>query len=158
MNKAVVGTRAFSPLEASRILAVIPHNSVQGLRDYAMLLTALATGKRIRETLEMRREDTVDLPGTVQRAIVGYLKASGRIALTENEVVFTSLVDSKRGLRPEYFLWTLKRYTEAAGMDPEQVGPGSWRATGLMIQMRPGGLARFLETLEAQRADGTQNR
>jgi integrase len=109
-----------STAEARALLSAIPRDTVQGLRDYALFLMYLATGRRNSEVRTLRWGDfaimpralgattprvyylwTVDneerqceIPAPVWSAVEAYLAAAGRLAtLRPGDYIFTPLSD-----------------------------------------------------------------
>ncbi len=105
-------------LECRALLAAIPRSTVQGLRDYALLLGYLYTGRRNSEWRTIRweqferkghkvyyvwsgkgkKEQRFELPITVWEAVLAYLRASGRETLVEGEYIFLAVTDRAKRL------------------------------------------------------------
>lgn len=106
------------------VLQAIPQDSLQGLRDYALFLTYVHTGRRNQEVRKLRWGDVEDkgedgiwyrwsgkgkenqlqeMPGPAWEAILRYLQAAGRLeGMQESEYIFTALNDRiKRMLRAD---------------------------------------------------------
>ncbi len=100
--------------EARALLQAIKRTTVQGLRDYALFLTYLATGRRNSEVRNLRWGDFEDsggrlyyrwsgkgkedqryeMPLRVWEAIKAWLKAAGRLeTMQEEDYIFTALSD-----------------------------------------------------------------
>ncbi len=104
---------ALSVKETQALLRAIPQSTVQGLRDYALILTYLATARRNSEIRLLRwgditqvgsrmvykwsgkgkKDEKFEMPGSAYQAIVAYLEAAGRAPLTDDEYIFTPLSD-----------------------------------------------------------------
>ena len=106
--------------QAAALLKAIPLNTVQGLRDFALFLMFLATGRRNSEIRTLRKGDFRERGGIVQyywsqkrkggwdevptdvlESIQAYLKAAGREweSLDKTAYIFTALTTSARRLR-----------------------------------------------------------
>jgi integrase/recombinase XerD len=100
------------PIEVKALLAKIPRDTVQGLRDYALILAYLFTGRRnseirklhwgdIKETEDGiwytwsgkgKKDQRFELPGNVWEAIKGFLNKSGRLgSMAAGDFIFTAL-------------------------------------------------------------------
>ena len=97
--------------EVRALLRSIPRNTVVGLRDYALIVTYLYTGRRSSEVRTLRWGDirqeggrvwydwkgkgkkrTDELPLPAYNAIVAYLEAAGRLeGMGEEDFIFTAL-------------------------------------------------------------------
>lgn len=100
-------------VECRALLAAIPRCTVQGLRDYALMLGYLYTGRRNSEWRTIRwgqfekrghkvqyvwsgkgkKEQRFELPLTVWEAVLAYLHAAGRAELAEDEYIFLAVTD-----------------------------------------------------------------
>lgn len=102
-----------SPEQCQALLGAIPRNTLQGLRDYALFLFYVASGRRNSEVRELRWGDFIEeggriyykwagkrkrrkdeIPLRVWNAVLAYLKAAGRLELAEGDYIFTALSDS----------------------------------------------------------------
>lgn len=100
--------------EARALLRAIKRTNIQGLRDYALFLTYLFTGRRNSEVRQLRWGDfelnagrawyrwsgkgkadqRFELPAPAWEAIKAYLKAAGRLeTIQEQDYIFTALTD-----------------------------------------------------------------
>jgi integrase len=98
--------------EARALLKAIKRNTLQGLRDYALILAYLFTGRRNSEVRVLRwgdfevsagrawyrwsgkhhENERFELPAPVWEAIRAYLKAAGRLeAMQDGDPIFTAL-------------------------------------------------------------------
>jgi integrase/recombinase XerD len=112
------GTRFLTLDETHALLQAVPRGTLQGLRDYALLLLYLVTGRRSAEVRHLRWRDFTEdsgriwcrwpngrdqrwdeLPRPVWEAVVAYLQAADRIdRIQDEDYVFTALRDSARRL------------------------------------------------------------
>jgi site-specific recombinase XerD len=100
--------------EARALLRAIPKDSVQGLRDYALFLFYLSTGRRNSEARMLRWGDfeksggkiyyrwsgkgkknkRFECPKTVYEVMLAYLRAAGRLeGMRDEDYIFTALND-----------------------------------------------------------------
>lgn len=144
---------ALSPGEARKLLQAIPLDTVEGLRDYAMFLTALAIGARKKDVVQLTWQPEMDLPPSALEAI-HYLAAANRLTtIQENEFIFTPLsLPRWMPLPVQIFIAQLKRYAQKAGIEMSRVNAGTWRQTAWMIHQQPGGFAQFVKDLAADRS------
>lgn len=130
--------------ETRALLRAIPLNTVQGLRDYALFLMYIATGRRNSEVRTLRwgdfqpsngrifykwsgkgkLDEKYELPKMVWRAINAYLHVTGRGELGEKDYVFTAL--TKRAAR--------LRKMDEADYDP-YARPLSMREVGRLLKV-----------------------
>jgi integrase len=173
--QAATQTEVMSREEVHALLeAVDREQSLVGRRDYAMILTALVTGKESGKICTLRWGDLPrfidEAPGAAgleaaaatHRAIDDYLHASGRReTIVSADFVFASLSDpltvpsGKAGdWNPQHplsslaALHLLKRYAHWAGLDGERVNWHAVRNTGALLRLEAGetteGLQAFL--------------
>lgn len=102
------------PDEVRSLLRAIKRVTVQGLRDYAMFLCYLSTGRRNSEIRMLKwgdfskagnrinyrwsgkgtKDAKNELPGRAYEAILAYLKAAGRLeTMLDDEYIFTALTN-----------------------------------------------------------------
>lgn len=149
--------RTLTSAEARALLGAIPRDTVQGRRDFAIILTYLATGRRNSEVRLLRWGDFEDdgnrvwyrwsgkgkvdlrfeLPRAVWMAIGAYLEAAGRIGtMGDEDYVFTAL--DGQPLSAERLRRLVKRYVRLAGMDPVKVKVHTLRHTAAMLRKEAG--------------------
>jgi integrase len=165
--------------EARRLLrAVDRHATLVGQRDYAILLTLLLTGLHESELLCLRWQDLSLTPAGVRiqalppaygdkplplsawRAILAYLRASGRYAtLQPGDYIFVPLVDplhqplgrspadwcAARPLSTEQMYVSLKAYAAWAGLDAARITFASLRHTAALLCLESGAAASDLQ-------------
>lgn len=114
-----------SPEETRALLAAIRPTTVQGLRDRALFLTYLFTGRRNTEARSLkwgdieengervwyrwsgkRKSGRNELPSPVWRAIRAYLAAAGRLeGMRDEDYIFTAISDRARRLKNVSASW-----------------------------------------------------
>lgn len=142
------------------VLEVIDRDSLQGLRDYAILTLMITGGLK---TIEVRRADVGDL-GTVgdftvlylqgrgeaekteyiiislqvEKAIWAYLKARGSAG--ESQPLFTSLSNNSKGKRlsTRSIRGIVKAWLQEAGYDSERLTAHSLRHTAVTLSLLAG--------------------
>jgi site-specific recombinase XerD len=109
-----------SAKEAKALLKAIKRNSAQGLRDYALFLTYLSTGRRNTEVRNLKwgdfqqvgdtmmyrwsgkgkEDEKFEMPKEAWKAILAYLKAAERLdSIQEQDYIFTALSDRAKRLK-----------------------------------------------------------
>ncbi len=152
--------RAFSDEELDRFFAVIPTDSVQGLRDRAIFLLYFWTARRREEIA--RQEDIAELPTPAKIAIDSYLVAARRMKTIQPEdPLFVAIGPEQGGGKPGVTLppdnhtpltsstiaKTLKKYARLAGVDAERLSIHSWRHTAALQRYAAGEDIRSLQRL-----------
>jgi len=144
--------------EARALLSAIPRDTIRGRRDFALILTYLATGRRNSEVRLLKwgafeeREERVwyrwsgkgrtdmrfELVPPAWKAIKMYLKSAGRLqSIQEDDYVFTAM-DGVQPLSIDTVRKTVKRYARLAGMDPGKVKVHTLRHTAAMLRKEVG--------------------
>jgi len=150
--------RAMSASELQRFFAVIPHDTIIGLRDRALFLCYFWTARRRSEIASLtygdiepatfpdghqgyiyryhgkgksRQIKTKELPLPAWEAIDRYLVASGRKAtIKATDPLFVALYQkSGHALTSNWLNMRFKRYAEQAGLDTERLSLHSLRHT-----------------------------
>ena len=134
--------RGLTAADIKKLLDFIPDNPV-GLRDRAIILTLILTGRRRAEVLNLKVSDLIqdgeavyysyrgkggkhgkrELPRPAFRAIQQALEAFGKdlAAMKPEESLWPSSADSGRGITSGTFYGNLLRYFKAAGLMPAGV-------------------------------------
>jgi integrase len=136
--------RPLSAEQAAAVLTVIPHCTVQGLRDYAIISAYLYLGRRSSELARLKRGDVFESQGRrwyrwegkrghkgtnemlpfVWAAILDYLRAAGRLdedgEMGEDEYIFTALRDNATRLP------SVRAKLERLDLAPSQYEPSAW--------------------------------
>ena len=134
--------RSLTAADIKKLLDFIPDNPV-GLRDRAIILTLILTGRRRAEVLSLKAGDLTqdgeavyytyrgkggkhgkrELPQPAFRAIQQALAAFGKdlAAMKPEESLWPSSADSGRGITSGTFYGNLLRYFKAAGLMPAGV-------------------------------------
>ena len=134
--------RGLTAADIKKLLDFIPDNPV-GLRDRAIILTLILTGRRRAEVLNLKVSDLIqdgeavyysyrgkggkhgkrELPRPAFRAIQQALAAFGKdlAAMKPEESLWPSSADSGRGITSGTFYGNLLRYFKAAGLMPAGV-------------------------------------
>jgi site-specific recombinase XerD len=133
--------RGLSPSEIKRLLAVIPETPA-GLRDRAIIVTLLLTGRRRSEVMNLRTRDIVhsdglfytyrgkgakagkrELPGPAFEAIEVALAAWGKRLdqMSPEDSIWPSHAVHDSGLTGGTFYTNLRRYLGLAGLPPAGV-------------------------------------
>lgn len=139
--------------QARQLLDAIPRDTTLGLRDYALILGYLATGRRNSELRQLRwgdlqvdgakervryrwsgkgKTDQLDeMPVGVYYAIMDYLRAAKRLRkIRKTHYIFIPVDgDPTHPLTSAAVAYTLKKYAAAAGMDPAELHVHSLRHT-----------------------------
>ena len=137
--------------QARMLLEAIPRDTVLGLRDYALILGYIATGRRNSELRQLKwgditldgqrviyrwsgkgKKDVVDdMPRGVYDAIVDYLRAAKRLRqMRKQHYIFTAEgAGGQRPLTSAGVAYTLKKYAAAAGLDADEIHVHSLRHT-----------------------------
>lgn len=165
-------SRPLSPEQVRTLLDAVNRSTVQGMRDYAMILMAVFTGRRSAEIRHLRWGDIMhtadgrvryhwrgkggkerwdDLPQPVYDAICLYLEVAGRTDLHTDDYIFVSLNGDNEPLSSEWYNQTVKRYAQAAGL-PAWVHAHTLRHTAAHLRVRAG-----QSVLEIQRLLGHAN-
>lgn len=148
--------------ETLRILEAIPGERLEDLRDFALLLTSLATGMRMREVLDLRVRNLAELPGALLDLAGMYIEVVIELGMTRpSDYLFPNLVwlTCRRSvpamipLTPRIFVVTLKQRAAMAGIDPARVNPGAWRRMAGYIHHQVGGFRVFAEGLHHRASD-----
>lgn len=136
--------RTLTANELDRILAVIPRDTVQGLRDRALVLFYFWTARRKTEVLRLRWcdleygmlsngkmgwiyhfrgkghraiDDKEELPPRAKEALDEYLVASGRMdRMQPEDPLFVSMHDASQALTGSGINKALRKYGEQAGI------------------------------------------
>lgn len=149
------------PKQVKDVLATIDTSTVQGKRDYAMLLLLVTCGLRTIEAVrantedirpagshtaiyvqgkgKQERTDLVVMPERTEAAIREYLKA--RAADGDNsEALFTSTSNNNRGQRvtTRTVRGIVKHYLRAAGQDSSRLTAHSLRHTACFTALKSG--------------------
>jgi site-specific recombinase XerD len=145
------------------LLGVIDRSTIQGMRDYAMILIAVYTGRRSAEVRGLRIANIQhfsngqlrycwkgkrgkmrwdDLPAPVYQAMQLYLEAAGRggLGLGLGEPMFIAHNGHDVSCRPlcsEFFNQMVKGYAKAAGL-PEWVHTHTLRHTASALRLSAG--------------------
>jgi len=151
------------PLEVGELrdlLGAIDRGTVMGMRDYALILMAVYTGRRSAEIRGLRWGDIActmegkrryawrgkggkarwdDMPEPVYQAIVLYLEAAGRWPLKAGDPVFVAHNgrDAASELSGEWFNQLVKRYARLAGLG-EWVHAHTLRHTAAHVRVEAG--------------------
>ena len=134
--------RGLTAADIKKLLDFIPDNPV-GLRDRAIILTLILTGRRRAEVLNLKVSDLIqdgeavyysyrgkggkhgkrELPRPAFRAIQQALAAFGKdlAAMKPEESLWPSSADSGRGITSGTFYGNLLRYFKVAGLRPAGV-------------------------------------
>ncbi len=134
--------RGLTPADIKRLLEVIP-GTPSGLRDRAIILTLILTGRRRTEVLSLKacnltqdgdtyyysyqgkggKQGKRELPQPSFQAIQRALAAIGKELTTmrPEESLWPSSADSERGVISGTFYGNLRRYFKAAGLPPAGV-------------------------------------
>jgi integrase/recombinase XerD len=152
---------SLSPAEVQALLSVIPRDSVLGLRDFAMILAYLYTGRRNSEIRKLRwgsieqvgdrywyvwsgkgkNDQRYEMPCPVYEAIV--LRAASMLeTIKANDFIFVAVAspNSKPGqpLSMREVGRMLKKYAKAAGLDDEEIHVHTLRHTAAMLRRQVG--------------------
>jgi site-specific recombinase XerD len=153
---------ALSKAQARQLIEAIDTSSLQGKRDYAMLLLLLKTGIRRSECAALclgdlqqeqghpiailrqtkgRKRRMVKLAAEVRRAIDQYLAASGRANLGNEAPLFVQFRKGDHpqpeGISTHLIQRVLEKYTELAGLEMK-LTPHSLRATFVTLALEGG--------------------
>jgi site-specific recombinase XerD len=129
--------RGLSAEQIRRLLDVVPSTPV-GLRDRAIILTLVLTGRRRAEVLGLKASDIIqegspfypyrgkggktgkrELPGPVLEAIEAWLAGTGRsLATMEPDASLWPDTRTGRGITSGTFYTNLRRYLKNAGLPP----------------------------------------
>jgi site-specific recombinase XerD len=153
---------ALSWEETQALLHKIDGSTVTGLRDFALIHTLIFTGCRITETLHLKWGDITqnggkvfyawrgkgdkhgvfELPGGSHQAILGYLKAAGRLdSMAPDQYIFIAHSDAalhlpnvksvgqNKPLSGASAGRLLRRWATKAGLDPHRIHPHLLRHT-----------------------------
>ncbi|HXF50746.1 MAG TPA: tyrosine-type recombinase/integrase [Dehalococcoidia bacterium] len=160
--------RGLSAGEVRRLLEAIPRTS-PGLRDRAIVLTLVLTGRRRAEVLGLRRKDLIEedgrvsytyrgkggkrgkreLPRPAYEAIGEALRAYGKdlAAMGPEESLWPSAARNGEGITSGTFYGRLQRYLEAAGLP--RAGVHVFRHTAAKLRREAGEtveeVSRFLD-------------
>lgn len=182
-------SRCLSPAEARSLLGAIPRGTPQGCRDLALFLVYLSTACRSQEVRRLRWGDfeveggvlycqwsqkdrlrRLEFPLSVWQRILDYLASAGRIGnMASQDFIFTSMRRSPgRPLSGRTLNRLLKKYCQAAGLEPSLVTVQVLRYTAVMLRREAGeGLneissllgddSRLLTRANLRRLEGTQD-
>ena len=160
--------RGLTAADIKKLLDFIPDNPV-GLRDRAIILTLILTGRRRAEVLNLKAGDLTqegdavyysyrgkggkhgkrELPQPAFRAIQQALEAFGKDlgAMKPEEPVWPSSADSGRGITSGTFYGNLRRYFQAVDLRP--VGVHIFRHSAARLRREAGEsieqVSRFLD-------------
>ncbi len=138
--------RGLTPSNIKKLLEVIP-DTPSGLRDRAIILTLILTGRRRTEILNLKVGDLSqegattyyryrgkagkqckrELPNPASKAIQQALAAVGKelVTMKPEESLSPSSANSEKGVTTGTFCGNLRRYFKAAGLAPTRNGSGS---------------------------------
>jgi integrase/recombinase XerD len=148
------------------LLAVIPTDTVTGLRNLALIAGLVATTRRISEWLNLRAGD-IEHAGTyhaftyrckggdpkrqqlshdIWRIIDAYLNRAGRLPLAPDAYLFVALSDAGERLYPSqggplnagYVTRLIKRYGQAVGIPDRCLYPHGLRHAGAQLRRENG--------------------
>jgi site-specific recombinase XerD len=149
---------ALTPEQARGLLAAIDRTTTIGLRDYALLLAYLMTGRRNAEIRHLcwrdferegarvwyvwsgkrKKDQKYELPMPVWESILSWLSAAGRLsAMAKDDAVFTAL-NRQTPLTSREVGRILKKYAHAAGLNAETIHVHSLRHTAAMLRREAG--------------------
>ncbi len=159
--------------EVKALFDAIPRNTPKGLRDYALFLTYIATGRRNSEVRHLKYGDIYlqdgdngqevwyrwsgklsedqlyQMPSDVWNAIKDYLVSAGRWDVIEkDDYLFISIIDNdpKVPLCSKSISRLLKEYCAVAGLDIEAVHVHTLRHTATKLRMMEGYSLRDLQS------------
>lgn len=147
--------------QVKQLLAVISRSTIQGLRDYALFLCYLLTGRRNSELRLLRWSDIEqrgeqrwylwsgkgksnqrnELPGAAWDAIRAYLEAAGRWGqMKAEDYIFTGLFccDQSQAISMREVGRLLKGYCRRAGLDTTAIHVHSLRHTAAWLRLQAG--------------------
>lgn len=149
--------------EVQALLAQIPRNTVQGLRDYAMFVAYIYTGRRNSEIRKLRWgniqrvgncfwyvwsgkgkvDQRYEMPPPVYEAIVTFLTAAGKLnTIKADDLIFVPVASPNfrpgKPISMREVGRILKKYAAAAGLDDEEIHVHTLRHTAAMLRRQVG--------------------
>jgi integrase/recombinase XerD len=149
--------------EVQALLAAIPRSTLLGLRDYALILAYLYTGRRNTEMRKLKwgsiervgnaywytwsgkgkHNQRYEMPLPVYQAITTFLKAAGMMTTIQPDGYIFVAVASANGKPGQPISMRevgriVKKYAAAAGLDAEEIHVHSLRHTAAMLRRHVG--------------------
>jgi integrase/recombinase XerD len=147
--------------EIKKLLSVIDRTTINGNRDYAMLVSYIILGRRNTEVRQLKwgdfdfRKDPVtylwsgkgkrnqkaECPKVVWDLILGYLKFANKLDKIKREDYIFTAMNNKYGNNPitmQEVGRMVKKYAKNADLDYERIHPHSLRHSATMLRVESG--------------------